>query len=409
LQDKLGTVRDVLDRSGTLIARVEYNAFGVIQSVTNAAGQTIALPTRWLYTCQEYDPITGNIWFSNGQGRGRWYSPTLNRFLQPDELGFAAGDMNLGRYVGNSPTNASDPSGRDTVRIEGENVVWVIERPDNRSLGQKVWDGMVGNVVEPVRKVVIGRIEANSCGESLTDEIRGELDPGGVNRGGHLRTVRVSDKWGGKEVLLPELQQAARLSENGLAEMSDEDQDAAIQQYLTNVREGKYHSKYPARDLAAGFAGRPDLADNPDSSAYHRGEVLREAGERAKQVADLMRGMPGRGVGLGPCPGAKKGSAPKKGIYEFPDQKADDKPYVGQSRNMPKRLDRHEAEGRLKRGTETTKPVEGGTTDREIAEHKRIQELTGGQRAKSSDAVSNKRDPIGPNRRPELGLPEPTE
>jgi len=112
LQDKLGTVRDVLDRSGGIVARVEYNAFGVIQSVTNAAGQTIALPTRWLYTCQEYDPITGNIWFSNGAGRGRWYSPTLNRFLQPDDLGFAAGDMNLYRPVGNSPTNFTDPSGR---------------------------------------------------------------------------------------------------------------------------------------------------------------------------------------------------------------------------------------------------------------------------------------------------------
>ena len=115
LQDKLGTVRDVLNRSGGIVARVEYNPFGVIQSVTNAAGQTIALPTRWLYTCQEYDPITGNIWFSNGTGRGRWYNPTLNRFLQPDELGFAAGDMNLYRPVGNSPTNASDPSGQGPV------------------------------------------------------------------------------------------------------------------------------------------------------------------------------------------------------------------------------------------------------------------------------------------------------
>ncbi len=113
LQDKLGTVRDVLDRSGGIVARVECNAFGVITSVTNAAGQTIALPTRWLYTCQEYDPITGNIWFSNGAGRGRWYSPTQNRFLQPDELGFAAGDMNLYRPVGNSPTNATDSSGQN--------------------------------------------------------------------------------------------------------------------------------------------------------------------------------------------------------------------------------------------------------------------------------------------------------
>jgi hypothetical protein len=47
------------------------------------------------------------------------------------------------------------------------------------------------------------------------------------------------------------------------------------------------------------------LADNSDSSAYHRGEVLREAAEWAQS---LYRGMPGCGPkGPGPCPGAKKG------------------------------------------------------------------------------------------------------
>jgi hypothetical protein len=99
----------------------------------------------------------------------------------------------------------------------------------------------------------------------------------------------------------------------------------------------------------------------------------------------------------------------KQGIYEFPDQTAGGIPYVGQSGNIPNRLQQHIAKGRLKPGTESTTPVSGGKTDREIAEHIRIQELTGGQAAKNCPNVANKVDPIGPNRRPGFGLPEPTE
>jgi hypothetical protein len=39
------------------------------------------------------------------------YDPSVGRWLEEDPTGFAAGDANLGRYVGNNPTNAIDPSG----------------------------------------------------------------------------------------------------------------------------------------------------------------------------------------------------------------------------------------------------------------------------------------------------------
>ena len=93
------------------------------------------------------------------------------------------------------------------------------------------------------------------------------------------------------------------------------------------------------------------------------------------------------------------GGGEKRGIYEFPDQTAGEIPYVGQSKNLPQCLRAHERAGRLKRGTETTRPVDGGKTAREIAEHQRIQKLTGGAPAKQSSDVANKVDPIGPNRR----------
>jgi hypothetical protein len=47
----------------------------------------------------------------------------------------------------------------------------------------------------------------------------------------------------------------------------------------------------------------------------------------------------------------------------------------------------------------TTTEVLGGKTAREVTEHRRIQEITGGVPARESSSVTNSVDPIGPNRR----------
>ena len=41
----------------------------------------------------------------------RWYDPLAGRWISEDPIGFAAGDANLYRYVGNEVTGAVDPSG----------------------------------------------------------------------------------------------------------------------------------------------------------------------------------------------------------------------------------------------------------------------------------------------------------
>src|SRR5262249_51832832 len=43
--------------------------------------------------------------------RARWYDPKTGDFTTEDPDGFGAGQANLGEYVGNHPTNGSDPSG----------------------------------------------------------------------------------------------------------------------------------------------------------------------------------------------------------------------------------------------------------------------------------------------------------
>ncbi|MBE3038141.1 MAG: hypothetical protein IMZ62_04945 [Chloroflexi bacterium] len=94
-----------------------------------------------------------------------------------------------------------------------------------------------------------------------------------------------------------------------------------------------------------------------------------------------------------------RGAVPKQGVYEFGDATAGGAPYVGQSGNIPERLKKHEAAGRLTPGSQVaTTHVPGDKTDREIAEYNRIQGITGGVPASQSPKVANQRDPIGRNR-----------
>ncbi|MFN7812485.1 MAG: RHS repeat-associated core domain-containing protein [Planctomycetia bacterium] len=60
----------------------------------------------FLYVGQEYDATTG-LQYS----RARYYDPVSSEFISQDPLGFAGGDTNLYRRAGNSPANATDPSG----------------------------------------------------------------------------------------------------------------------------------------------------------------------------------------------------------------------------------------------------------------------------------------------------------
>ncbi len=97
------------------------------------------------------------------------------------------------------------------------------------------------------------------------------------------------------------------------------------------------------------------------------------------------------------APSRKIAKAVREGIYEFIDTTR--KPYVGQSVDVPNRLKKHIRNGKLdSNATTSTTEVTGGKTAREVAEHRRIQELTGGEPARFSDKVSNKRDPVGPKR-----------
>ena len=101
LVDRLGSVNVLTDSTGAVIDRITYDGYGNIISETNPSASD-----RYLFTGREFDRVTGLQY-----NRARYYDPTTGRWTTEDPLGFAAGDSNLYRYVGNDPTNHSDPTG----------------------------------------------------------------------------------------------------------------------------------------------------------------------------------------------------------------------------------------------------------------------------------------------------------
>jgi RHS repeat-associated protein len=99
LADNQGTVRDLVDNGGNVVEHLSYDSFGNLSSTTT-------FDFRYGYTGRERDSETGLEYY-----RARYYDSAVGRFVSEDPIGFAAGDSNLTRYVGNSPTNFVDPSG----------------------------------------------------------------------------------------------------------------------------------------------------------------------------------------------------------------------------------------------------------------------------------------------------------
>jgi len=122
LTERQGSVTEVIDNSASVLGTVTYTAYGSVASGS--------LWDRYGYTGQQHDLLTGFV--SMGEGT-REYDPTTGKFLSEDPKGFAAGDANLFRYVGNGPTNATDPSGQ-TLYVTSDDVEkWIAASGDTLS------------------------------------------------------------------------------------------------------------------------------------------------------------------------------------------------------------------------------------------------------------------------------------
>jgi large repetitive protein len=101
LTDFQGSVMALTDNSGVVQNQNTYDAFGNIVNQTNAS-----FGDRFLYAGEPT-----NIIARLSDNDARWYNTATGNWMRQDPDGFAAGSPNLDEYVGNSPTNATDPRG----------------------------------------------------------------------------------------------------------------------------------------------------------------------------------------------------------------------------------------------------------------------------------------------------------
>jgi RHS repeat-associated protein len=133
LTDRLGSVRDILDASGTLIDHIDYESFGKVSNETSPSNGD-----RFKFTAREQDSDIPDLQYN----RNRWYQFDVGLFLSQDPIGFAAGDGNLYRYVGNNPANLTDPSGLDPdpLDIIGFGQQYRSSAPAGNMLGIRLGD-----------------------------------------------------------------------------------------------------------------------------------------------------------------------------------------------------------------------------------------------------------------------------
>ncbi|MCE9553836.1 MAG: hypothetical protein K8T91_10750 [Planctomycetes bacterium] len=105
LGDNLGSIRDMVEYNDmseetTVANHVTYDSFGVITDETQAT----PVDQLFYYTARPQDTFTGlqNNWY-------RWYDAPTGQWASPDPIEDDV--QNSYRYVGNSPTNWTDPMG----------------------------------------------------------------------------------------------------------------------------------------------------------------------------------------------------------------------------------------------------------------------------------------------------------
>jgi RHS repeat-associated protein len=112
--DHLGSVRDVVDSSGTLRIHRVFDSYGNIVGETHydEEGEEVEsneagfVTVAFAFTGRYFDPHT-----SLQNNPNRWFDAVVGSWISEDPIGFAGDPSNVFRYVVNAPTMYVDPNG----------------------------------------------------------------------------------------------------------------------------------------------------------------------------------------------------------------------------------------------------------------------------------------------------------
>ena len=164
LMDRLGTVGDIINNSGTVINHIDYSAYGQVLAQTDPANGD-----RFTFAGMQYDATT-QLYFD----QARYYDAASGRFISQDPESFRAGDANLYRYVSNAPVDLVDPTGEFGI------------------LGAAVGAG-IGGAIGAIAGGIVGGISGGWSG-AATGALSGGL--GGIVTGGLVGSGIGVATWG---------------------------------------------------------------------------------------------------------------------------------------------------------------------------------------------------------------------
>jgi RHS repeat-associated protein len=152
LTDRQGSVRTLLSADGSsVMGTAAYDAYGNFTTETGLLGAS-----PWFgYDGYRYDGETGLY-----RTDERMYDPATGRWTSQDPIGFAAGQANLYQYVGNGPTDGTDPTGEFEWGALGEGLwigvgnIWRGTKKAARELGY-----LAGDTVKAI--VAVDALELN--------------------------------------------------------------------------------------------------------------------------------------------------------------------------------------------------------------------------------------------------------
>jgi RHS repeat-associated protein len=108
LADRMGSVRNVMDATGTALDTITYDGYGNVTSETAPTNGGV-----YKYAGYRLDGEIG--WYRPDPTTARFNDPVAGRWLGRDPWDFRAADSNLYRYVHNNPLNRVDPSGHQAT------------------------------------------------------------------------------------------------------------------------------------------------------------------------------------------------------------------------------------------------------------------------------------------------------